>query len=193
MSDDQQPRAEWIFPDQPKKRAGAVWLIIGLVVVALIIIGTVLFLVFPSDETPNVSATPLAPSSTTPTTGPLDTETEEPSAPVTTPPSLPDPDIETFSGQVRPWLDDGVTGLEMVANANRPDATQVVDSLQGDADRLSGVVAPSAISSEWYDGVRTYASNLSDLRAAIDSGDATRNALDEARVSLESLRELVGM
>ncbi|MGP6171505.1 hypothetical protein ACTU6U_04275 [Microbacterium sp. A196] len=200
MSDDQKPQAEWIFPEEEKKSGkGRVWLIVGLIVAALVIIGAVLFFLIPRDETPgpDASATPSASATTTPSgtpsAAPSDGPSTEPSEPITTPPPVPDPDMGTFVGQVQPWLDDAVTGLDMVANMSGQEAAQVVDSLQGDADRLSGVVAPSSISSEWYDGVSTYASDLRALRSAIDTAADVQAPLSTASASLQELRAMIGL
>jgi cytoskeletal protein RodZ len=196
---DQQPRAEWIFPEQPKKRAGRVWLIIGIVVAALLVIGVVLFFVVPREGTPGTNATPTptvsatATPSATPSAAPSPSPSGEPSEPITTPPPVPDPDMSVFVGHVQPWLDDATTGLGMVANMSGQDAAQVVDSLQGDADRLSNVVAPSSISSAWYDGVSKYSSSLNELRSTIDNDGDTQAALSGASSSLQALRAMVGL
>ncbi|MGO2745883.1 hypothetical protein [Microbacterium sp.] len=203
MSDDQQTRAEWIFPEEPKSSKGRVWLIVGLVVAALVIIGAVLFFVIPRDETPgpDASATPSASASAsatatpsgTPSAAPFDAPSTEPSEPITTPPPVPDPDMGTFVGQVQPWLDDAVTGLDMVSNMSGQEAAQVVDTLQGDANRLSGVVAPSSISSQWYDSVSKYSGALGELRSAIDGGGDTQAPLSAASAALQEVRALVGL
>jgi cytoskeletal protein RodZ len=209
MSDEQQPRAEWIFPEQPKKRAGRVWLIIGIVVAALIVIGTVVFFVIPRDATPGPrtsptpSASPTRSASPTPTTSPTATASATPSAapvpsdapsePITTPPPVQDPDMGAFTSQVQPWLDDATTGLGMVANMSGQEAVQVVDSLQGDADRLSNVVAPSSISLAWYDGVSQYSARLADLRRALDGDGDPQSTRDAASTALQELRALVGL
>ena len=39
MSDEQQPRPEWIFPEEKKSNKGRIWLIVGLSALALAIIG----------------------------------------------------------------------------------------------------------------------------------------------------------
>lgn len=98
-----------------------------------------------------------------------------------------------FTVQVQPWLDDASTGLGMVANMSGQDAAQVVDSLQGDADRLSNVVAPSSISSAWYDGVSQYSARLADLRRALDGDGDPQSTLSAASTALQELRALVGL
>lgn len=201
MSDDQQPQAVWVFPEKPKRRAGRIWLIIGLVVAVLIIAGAVLFFVIPRNSSPAPSASP-TPSSTpsatpsatppvSPSASPLPTDV--PSEPVVTPPPAPDPDVGTFAGQVRPWLDDATTGLSMLAGMGGQDAVQVVDSLQGDADRLAGAVAPGSLTPAWYDTVSEYSGNLRDLRSAIDNGGDTNASLNASSASLQALRSLVGL
>lgn len=199
MSDEQQPRAEWVFPEEEKSNKGRAWLIVGLVFAALVIIGAVLFFAIPRDEIPgpDASTTPSASAtstpSATPSADPSASPSAEPSAPITTPPPVPDPDMATFVGQVQPWLDDAVTGLGMAADMSGPEAAQIVDSLQGDANRLSGVVAPSSISTNWYDGVSKYAGALSELRAATDAGENPRASLDTASAALQELRTMVGL
>ncbi|MGO2097361.1 MAG: hypothetical protein ACTH2J_09310 [Candidatus Microbacterium stercoravium] len=99
----------------------------------------------------------------------------------------------TFAGHVRGWLDDASTGLSLVSNMNGQDASQVVDTLQGDADRLSGAAAPSSISEQWYSAAGTYATQLSELRSAVDGGGSVQAPLDNATAALQELRVMVGL
>lgn len=202
MSDEQQPRAEWVFPEEEKKgNKGRVWLIVGLSVAAVAIVAVLLFLFLPrEDGAPEATASPTPIASETPSQSsspsPSDSATAEPEpdqTPITTPPPAPDPDLATFTGQVQPWLDDASTGLSMVAEMSGQEATQVVDSLQGDAGRLSGVVAPSSISSAWYAAVGEYASRLGELQSAIDGGGDMQGGLGSATAALQEVRGLVGL
>lgn len=203
MSDDQQPRAEWVFPEQKKTSKGRIWLIVGLSIAVLVIIGVVLFFLIPRGSepapTPSPTSTTASPSPTpTPTPSPSATATASPEpepepTPITTQPPVPDPELGTFTGQVQGWLNDASTGLGMVSNMSGQEASQVVDTLQGDADRLSGAVAPSSISEQWYSATGTYATRLSELRAAIDGGGAVQGPLENATAALNELRALAGL
>lgn len=186
---DEQPRAEWIFPEQKKSNKGRIWLIVTLSIVAVAIVAVLLFLFVPrQDGTPGATAT----STSTPSPSSSGTAEPEPT-PITTPPPVPEPDLDTFAGQVQPWLDDAATGLSMLAGMSGQEAVQVIESLQGDAGRLSGQAAPGSISSKWYEAVSDYANRLSELRSAIDGGGATQGALDSATAALQAMRELVGL
>lgn len=192
MSDEQQPRAEWIFPEKKKSNKGRIWLIIGLSVLAVTLVAALLFFFLPRGGEATPSPTPSATKTQTPTPTPTLTATPT-TGPITTPPPVPDPDMPTFVGQVQPWLDDASTGLTMVASMSGQEAAQVVDTLQGDAERLSGAVAPSSISSTWYPAVGEYASRLGELRSALESGSDPQNALDAATSALQHVRMLVGL
>jgi hypothetical protein len=201
MSDEQQPRAEWIFLERKKDHKGRVWLIAGLSALALVIVGVLIFFVVswgggpaPSasgEPSPSVTARPEP--SATPSTPESSNPTPEPSmAPITTPPPAPDPDRETFIAQVKPRLDDALRGLDLVAN--NPDVgAQIVDSLQQDADVLAGTAVPSAIRDAWSGSVSDYATALNDLRASLDSGSDAQGHLEASRASLMSLRDLAGL
>lgn len=204
MSDDQQPRAEWVFPEEKKSSKGRVWLIVGLSVLALAIVAALLFLFLPRTDsapgatpsaTPSTTASAPSPSATpTPTESvPATAEPDPEQTPITTPPPASDPDMETFVGQVQPWLDDASTGLSLVAGMSGQEAVQVVDSLQGDAGRLSGMVAPASISSEWYSAGGDYSARLGELRSTVESGGATQGAIENATAALQKVRGLVGL
>ncbi|MEW1975843.1 hypothetical protein AB0301_12325 [Microbacterium profundi] len=204
MSDEQQPRAEWIFPEQKKSNKGRIWLIVGLSVLAIAIVGTLLFFLLPRDGQPEPTPSPTASASTTPTptvtptVTPTPTPTTPPTVappeePETTPPPVPDPDVPTFAAQVQPRLDDAATGLRIVSDASGQDAVQVIETLQQDAGHLSGAAAPSSISSEWYSAAGDYSKRLGELRGAFESGSGTQSALDSATTSLQRLRALVGL
>ncbi|MGV2983031.1 hypothetical protein ACNPNP_04915 [Microbacterium sp. AGC85] len=205
MSDEQQPRAEWIFPEPKKSNKRRIWLIVGLSVLALAIVATLLFFLLPRGGEPEPTPTPTdsASPSPTPTVTPTATATPPPTSPPptvappeepeTTPPPVPDPDVPTFAAQVQPRLDDAATGLRIVSESSGHDAIQVIETLQQDAGHLSGAAAPSSISSEWYSAAGDYSKRLGELRGAFESGSGTQSALDSATTSLQRLRALVGL
>jgi len=209
MSDQPQPELRWA-PMEPKpSRAGRVWLIIGLVVAALLVAGVVLFFVLPRNEVPeeegtaspspsaSASASPTPTSSPTPTPTPPSTPapttepTSEPSPPVETQPPVVDPSIGAFRDQVSGWLNDAMTGLDIVAGTSGQDAVSVIDTLQDDAQRLAETSPPSSIASQWNDGVAGYSQRLADLHTAVSGGAAP--SVDAARSAAESLRSIVGL
>lgn len=204
MSDEQQPRPEWIFPGEKKSNKGRIWLIVGLSALALAIIGVLLFFLIPRDGEPapttspsatatistSPSATPTpSPAITTPTPSPVPTPT---TAPAPTQPPVPDPDLETFAGKVQPRLDDGVRGLQLVKD-NMDLGAEIIDSLQNDAAALSDTPAPSSISGQWSDAVAEYASELSELHAAYDNGGSPQEPLDAAIAALQKVRDIAGL
>lgn len=194
--DEQQPEVRWApLPPQPKK-TGRVWLIVGLSVAALAIVGALLFFLLPRDGAPVPTPRP----SSTPTETPTPTSTPTPSAtpapeptPITTPPPAADPTIEVFRERVSGWLNDAPRGLDIIAGASGQDALPVLDTLQQDAQRLSDAQPPSSIEPAWRDGVAAYADRLAELRSAITSGSGVSGAVDAARSSAQSLRTLVGL
>lgn len=207
MTDEPQPDLRWA-PLEPKpSNRGRVWLIAGLVVAALVIVGVLLFFLLPRGEspTPGASGSPspsaspsvspsASPSSTQPPTeAPQPTSAPEPTTPITTPPPVADPSLDAFRGQVQGWLDDALTGLEIVNETSGQDALSVLDTLQADAQRLSGTVAPTSLASSWSDGVGSYAQKLEELRSAASSGASTGAAVAAARAAADELRALVGL
>lgn len=208
MTDEPQPELRWA-PLEPKpSNRGRVWLIVGLVVAVLVIVGVLLFFLLPRGETPTPGASgspsPSASASTSPSpspsASPTQTETPQPTAepaptmtPVTTPPPVADPSVDAFRGQVQGWLDDALTGLEIVGETSGQDAISVLDTLQADAQRLAGTAAPVSIASSWSDGVNRYAQKLGELRSAASSGASTGNAVAAARAEADQLRALVGL
>lgn len=200
MSDEQQPRAEWIFPEQKKSNKGRIWLIVGLSVLAVAIVAALLFFLLPRGGEPEPTPTPTDSASATPTPSATQTQTATPTPsaaptqePGVTPPPVPDPDLATFAAQVQPRLDDASTGLTIAADLSGQEAAQVVESLQQDAGRLSDTAAPSSISSAWYDGVGQYSARLGELRSVFESGSNTQSAMDAATAALKDLRALVGL
>jgi hypothetical protein len=198
--DESQPELRWApLPPQPK-RTGRVWLIVGLSVVALVIVGLLLFFLLPRGDapTPSGSASPTPTASATPTSTPTPTPTatttpEPEPTPALTPPPATDPTIEVFRGQVSGWLNSAPRGLDIIAGASGQDALPVVDTLQQDAQRLSDAQAPSSIASKWYDGVTDYAQRLTQLQAAITNDSGVPSAVDAARTSVDALRSLAGL
>ena len=191
---EQQPDVQWApIPPKPKNR-GRVWLIVGLAVAALIIVAVLLFWLIPrGGGQPIGTPTPTASSSATQIPTPIPSSSPDPTAPAETPPPVPDPTIETFRAQVAPWLDDALTGLDIVSDAGGPDALGVLDTLQGDAQRLSDAQPPSSIDQQWRDGVSAYAQRLVELRSAVSAGSATGDAVEAARSEALELRTLVGL
>lgn len=204
MSDEQQPRAEWIFPEQKKSNKGRIWLIVGLAVVAVAIVAALLFFFLPRGGEPGPTPSPTATKTATPTPSRTPTPTPTPTAtptptpepttePEPTAPPVPDPDVETFAAQVQPRLDDASTGLTLAAGSSGQEAIQFVETLQQDAGHLSDAAAPSSISSAWYDTVGQYSARLGELRGAFESGGDTQSSIDAATAALQELRTLVGI
>ena len=196
--DEQQPELRWAPLPPAPRRKGRIWLIAGLAVAALAIVGLLLFFLLPRGEstTPveSQSPTPTATPSETPTPTPTPTASTEPTEPpVVTPPPVADPSLEAFRGQVGGWLNDAIRGLDIVAGAGDEDALPVVDTLQQDAQRLADAHAPSSIAQDWSDGVAAYARDLATLRSALSSGSGISAAIDDARAGAQSLRTLVGL
>lgn len=196
--DEQQPELRWAPLEPAPKRTGRVWLIVGLSVAALVIVGVLLFLFLPRSDAPkpgeSPSATPTASASATPTPTPTPSVTPDPTqTPITTPPPATDPSLEAFRGQVSGWLNDAPRGLDIVTGANGPDALPVVETLQQDAQRLSDVQPPSSISDGWQDGVSAYAQRLTELQSALSAGPAPAATIDAARAAVQNLRTLVGL
>lgn len=193
MTDDPQPDVRWA-PIEPKPRnRGRVWLIVGLVAAALVIVGVLLFFLLPRGEQPVPGAsgtpTPTATSTATATPVPTSTPTSEPTqTPVTTPPPPADPDIATFRGRVQQWLDDALTGLDILEESSGQDAASVVETLQADAQRLAETIPPSSIENDWTDAVSTYSARLSDL-----SGAPSAASIEAARSAAQDLRGLIGL
>ena len=179
-------------PDKPKR--GRVWLIVLLAVVALAIVGVLLWAFLRpgapvAEPTPSTSASPTASVSPTPSTS----STSEPTptqAPVTSPPPPQAPDMGAFREQVGGWLDDALAGLDIVSQSSGQDAQAVIANLQDDAQRLAEALPPSSISTKWSDGVADYSRLLSDLSKAASGGSTP--SVDAARASVTNLRALAG-
>jgi len=196
MTDEQQPELRWAPLEPAPKRTGRVWLIVGLSVAALAIVGVLLFLFLPRVDgpTPGESPSPSPSASATATPSPTPTATPEPSqTPITTPPPATDPTVETFRGQVSGWLNDAPRGLDIITANNGPDALPVVETLQQDAQRLSDAQPPSSIGDGWRDGVAAYSQRLTELQSALSAGPAPAATIDAARAAVQNLRSLVGL
>jgi hypothetical protein len=196
MSDEPQPELRWAPLEPAPKRTGRIWLIVGLSVAALVIVGVLLFLFLPRGESPDPGASPSATPSSSPTASPSPspTATPEPTqTPITTPPPAVDPTIDAFRDRVGLWLDDAVRSLPLVADASPEDATALIASLREDAQRLSDSPPPSSIAQQWTDGVSDYAERLTELDATLSSGSSTTVAVNAASTAAENLRTLVGL
>lgn len=192
MMSEPTPELRWA-PVEPKpKNTGRVWLIIGIVVAALAIVGALLFFLLPRGEepAPGASGSPSPTGTTAPSASPSPTETRTPQ---TTPPAPVDPTVDVFREQVGGWLTDAPRGLDIIAGATGDDALAVMDSLEQDARRLSDAQPPSSIAQQWRDGVDAYSKRLADLHAAITDGSDTAASIDAARAAVTDLQTLVGL
>jgi len=196
MSENTQPDLQWGPLEQKPRGRGRLWVIVGSAVAALVIIGVLLFFLLPRGEAPAPDATATAspserPPSGSPTPGP---PSDEPTAPpVTSAPDPVDPTLDAFRAQVEVWLEDGVRGLDIVAGTSGEDAASSVTILQEDAQRLNGVLAPSAIASDWSSAVLSYSDSLVDLRQGLATEADKAAGLERARSALQELRRLVGL
>ncbi|WP_218681982.1 hypothetical protein [Microbacterium sp. BF1] len=198
---EQQPDLQWApIPPKPSNR-GRIWLIIGLIVAFVVIVGVLVFFLIPrgAAPTPDPSATATSTPSATPSSTSTPTPTSTPTAPSTpdptpstvpSPPPPADPDVAGFRDQMSPLLDDAETGLGFVADASSSDEVRsIVEQLQIDAQRMSEAVPPSSIDAKWRDAVSAYGGRLDALRSA---GTGSGTALDAARRSLDELRGVLG-
>ncbi|MEE6389435.1 MULTISPECIES: hypothetical protein [Microbacterium] len=194
-----QPEVRWApLPPRPRNR-GRLWLIVGLVVAALVIVGLLLFFLLPRDgaPAPGGSASPSPSATTSPSASPStpnapsEGATPDPT-PLTTPPPVGDPSLEVFRDKVGGWLTAAERGLDIVDENRNQDALPVVDSLQEDAQRLGDAVPPSSIQDAWRSGVETYAERLTALRTALESDSGVSGALDSARSAVAELRSVAG-
>ncbi|WP_029258270.1 MULTISPECIES: hypothetical protein [unclassified Microbacterium] len=183
------PELRWA-PIEPKPRnRGRIWLIVGLAIAGLAILGALVFFLLPHVG----SLEPRASDSPRPTATASPSSPAEEPTPQTTPPSPADPTVDTFREQVGGWLSDAPQGLDIVSESNPDDALAVVDSLQQDARRLSDAPPPSSIDQKWRDGVMAYSQRLTELRAAILSESDTADSVDAARAAVQDLQSLVGL
>ncbi|MCP1429509.1 hypothetical protein J3D45_002007 [Microbacterium foliorum] len=207
MTDEQQPDVRWAPMEPAPSNRGRIALIVGLVVAVLVVVGVLLFFLLPRGEaptpgasgspSPSASASPTASASATatpvPTTEPEPTTTPDPdpTAPVTQPPTAPDPSLGSFRDSVRTWLDDSLTGLDIVGETSGQESLSVLNTLQADAQRLAESAAPGSIATEWSDGVAAYQQALTDLRSSASAGTPSSDVLTRARQAVEDLRTLV--
>lgn len=191
---EQQPEVRWA-PIEPKpKNRGGVWLIVGLVVAALVIVAVLLFFLLPRDggAQPGATDSPTPGTSATASPSPSASADETPD-PVLTPPAPVEPTIEVFREQVSGWLTDAPQGLDIIAGSSGQDSLSVVDSLVQDAQRLSDAQPPSSIDPQWRDGVTAYTQRLTELRTAVSAGENSSAAVDAARSAVQNLRGVVGL
>lgn len=195
---DPQPEYVWAHQDDKPKR-GRVWLIVVLVVVAVAIAAAAFWLFlrpgFPdaaetSSPTPSMSVS--ASPSATPTASPTPSPTSVPSSEPTAPPPA-EPDLTAFRDRVRPWLGDAITGLGFLSNSDAAEAESIIDSLQGDEQRLSDLPVPSSIGAEWQENLAAYSDQLKTLRTAVTNGTDSNSAVEAARHSVESLQATAGL
>lgn len=198
--DEQQPELRWAPLDPAPKRTGRIWLIVGLVVAAVAIVGLLLFFFLPRGETPDpgasASPSPSMSASASPPASPSASPPAEPEpaeTPIVTPPPVGDPTVEVFRGKVSGWLNDALRGLDIIAGAPGQDGLPVLDTLQQDAQRLSDSQPPSSIEQDWRDGVSAYSERLAELRSAITDGSGAPQAIEAARAAAQELRSLVGL
>lgn len=187
---EQTPELRWA-PIEPKPRnRGRIWLIVGLVIAGLAIIGASLFFLLPRDgnPAPGVSGSPSPAASDTAPPPLSPTQTPE-----MTPPAAVDPTIEVFRERVGGWLTDAPRGLTIVAGETGEAALAVVDTLEQDARRLSDAQPPSAIEQQWRDGVNTYSQHLAEVNAALTEGSDSAGAVAAARAAVQELQNLVGL
>lgn len=192
---EQRPDLQWApIPPKPSNR-GRIWLIIGLIVAVVVIVGVLVFFLIPRGAAPtpdpSATSTPSATPSSTPTPTPTAPSTPDPTpSTVPSPPPPADPDVAGFRDQMSPLLGDAETGLGFVADASSSDEVRsIVEQLQIDAQRMSEAVPPSSINAKWRDAVSAYGGRLDALRSA---GTGSGSALDDARRSLDELRGILG-
>ncbi|MCE0508285.1 hypothetical protein V8Z69_03370 [Microbacterium aurugineum] len=194
--DEPQPELRWAPLPPPPKTAGRVWLIVGLVVAGLAIVGALLFFLLPRGDAPSPtdSPSPSPSASANPSQTPSSSPAPEPGqTPQVTAPPVVDPSVEVFRERVSGWLGDAPRGLDIIAGASGQDALPVLDTLQQDAQRLSDALPPSSIEQQWREGVSTYASRLTQLRSAITEGSGVAAAVEAARSSVQQLRSMAGL
>ncbi|MCS3842118.1 hypothetical protein [Microbacterium sp. AK031] len=188
---DEQPRAEWIFPEEKKSNKGRVWLIVVLSSIAVAIVAALLFLFLPrQDAAPGATASPSPSSTSAPSPSAPATAEPTPTTPVTEAPAPPDPDLGTFREKVSNLLSDADTGLGFVAGTSGSDTVGLIDQLLQDAQRLSDAQAPSSIAPDWVAGVDEYAAELQRMRT--DAADGGSPGTSVASEKVAALRGLLG-
>lgn len=184
-------------PDKPKR--GRVWLIVVLSVVALLIVGGVLWLLLrpgtpdadPAATTsPSSSASPSPSESATPSAEPSASPSSAPSS-EPTPPMPPAPDLTAFRANVAPVLADAHRGLQYATDEDPQQAAQDIGLLQEDAGRLKNYVTPASISSKWTAALSDYSTALKNLRAAYDGGRQGTSEMASAKKALDALDAVI--
>ncbi|KQR38822.1 hypothetical protein [Microbacterium sp. Leaf159] len=196
MTDEQQPDVRWAPMEPQPSNRGRIALIVGLIVAGLVIVGVLLFFLLPRGDSPapGASETPSASASATPSATASPSAEPEPSmTPITTAPPVADPSVDAFRGQVQGWLNDALTGLDIVSDSTGQDAVSVVDTLIDDAQRLAETPPPSSIESEWRAALDVYAQTLVTLRTVVTDGGSTGSAIDDSRSAAGDLRAIVGL
>lgn len=194
---DEQPEVRWAPIEPRPKNDRRIWIIVGSIVVAVLIVAALVFFLIPrsGEPAPGASGSPMPSASASPSLG----DTAEPGtpaetpAPEITPPAPVEPTLDAFRTQVTGWLTDAPQGLDIVAGSSGDEALSVVDSLVDDAQRLSDTQAPSSIDPQWRDGVSAYSQRLSELRSAVSGGSGVPSAVDAARTAVQNLRGIVGL
>ncbi|MGH3690626.1 MAG: hypothetical protein ACRDT7_10760 [Microbacterium sp.] len=182
------PELRWA-PMEPKpKNTRRVWLIVGIVVAVIAIVGAALFFLIPRGDEPAPGASGSPGPSASETAPPPSTQTPE-----VTPPAPGDPTIEAFRERVGGWLTDAPRGLDIIVGQTGEAALAVVDSLEQDARRLSDAQPPSAIAAQWRDGVTVYSQRLSELSAIISTDSDTTEAVGTAREAVLKLQGIAGL
>lgn len=199
MTDDPQPELRWAPMDPPPRNRGRVWLIVGLVVAALVVVGVLLFFLLPRDGAtdPESSASPSPSASTSPSPSPTMTTTaspEEPEpsmTPITTPPPPADPEVATFRAQMQEQLDVASTRIDLAAQSSGQEATDLVNLLRADAQRLADTPPPSSIATAWSDAVTAYGARLDEWYSAAAANTDTTGAARSTRDALAAVRDVI--
>ncbi len=191
MTDELQPELRWA-PIEPKPRnRGRLWLIVSLSVLALLVVGVLLFFLLPRGETPTPGAS--ASPSATSTPMPSVSAAPVPTAPVETAPPAEDSTLPEFRARVGVWLDSALVGLDIISEENGSGVAPVLDTMDADAQRLAEALPPSSIADQWNTSSADYASRLSELRSAVSSGSGVDGAVDAARAAAHALRDVAGL
>lgn len=183
---DSQPDVRWAPTEPRPENRGRVWLIVGVAIAALVIVGLLLFFLLPRGEAPapDASGSPSPSQSSTPGETPT---------PASTPPAPIEPTLDGFREEVGGWLDDAPRGLDIVSASDGTEGLSVVETLEADAQRLSDSLPPSSIDQQWRDGVTGYLERLAELRTVLSAGSESAGAVEAARSAVQNLRDLVGL
>lgn len=211
---DFQPRPDWVLPPEKHKRGRAI--LIGFLVLMGVVVALAVALFFMSQRAtaPNPDASPTAPvsataaatSSPSPTATPTGTAVPSPSLPGSAAPEDPEaPDaapttapgsaptvvpgnaVRAFDTQVSPRLTDARTGLNMIDSGDATLATEVLEQLVGDVQRMSDIPPPEAIASDWSTALSDYAAQLRALQKAVDADSGVARAVSDAQAGVDRL------